>query len=796
MRRCAFTLIIVAATCVSLSAQHFAKSFELILPDSIEQIVPEIADIDNDGLLDVLLFARVAAGERYLMFVKGDTVNSPVISPNVLVVPAHSGFKLYDYDNDNQIDVLLSPENQNETFVYRNQGGFAFERISTGLPSFRTVTFSDLDSDGLPESILSGILDNGEFFTKTFKRSGSGWVVASDTLNALLSDIETGDFDHDGLTDVFLSGVTQNDSAFSALLTREAEGYASRIVSDFAGTDLIADVNHDGVMDIIGFGSDQNGNAAYRIIRSQGSAFETIESVRAVKVISTFWTDLNSDGKVDECTWGIDASGDTVNAIYYFDGETELIPHQNVRSQVFGDMEHDGDLDILHIEKSDNLILVWYTNSVPEKNLPPNGPKKGFAIPVYNRMLFYWEEPEDDHTPAQSLTYDLFIDGANWYSVGFDLMNHRRLLVAHGNNLTDRFRLLEGISSQNLSFAIQSVDNALHSGEKSVCIGARACVEFQEELVSACAQESILLEAPGAVMWFSFRDGYLGSAESLERKISEEDTVFFLMPSGTDCYVVKAFPTKIDDQITRFSDEIYACTGSTVSLSAPSAWTNVIWSSNAAGEIGEGSTIDFDVAGNDKVIAAFTSFPGCILEKEFSINVSAPALHVNPTSVRIVSGSKVNLSATGAERYQWSPSDHLSDAGISNPVASPLSSIQYTVTGYDSIGCEATAVVWIDVQSSGFVPSLFTPNADGNNDELKVYGLSAVDNFRIRIYNREGNEVYSTTSLSQALQRGWDGTTNGVRQPNGIYFWKVEGSFGSAELLLNGKKEGSFLLIR
>jgi len=56
--------------------------------------------------------------------------------------------------------------------------------------------------------------------------------------------------------------------------------------------------------------------------------------------------------------------------------------------------------------------------------------------------------------------------------------------------------------------------------------------------------------------------------------------------------------------------------------------------------------------------------------------------------------------------------------------------------------------------------------------------------------------VYSTRNASEAMHTGWDGTANGTRQPNGVYFWKVEGSDGTRELLLNGKREGSFLLIR
>ena len=57
--------------------------------------------------------------------------------------------------------------------------------------------------------------------------------------------------------------------------------------------------------------------------------------------------------------------------------------------------------------------------------------------------------------------------------------------------------------------------------------------------------------------------------------------------------------------------------------------------------------------------------------------------------------------------------------------------------------------------------------------------------------------MYKTSNVGEALTQGWDGFTNGVQQPNGVYFWKVEGALSSGrKLLLNGKEEGSLVLLR
>ncbi len=98
---------------------------------------------------------------------------------------------------------------------------------------------------------------------------------------------------------------------------------------------------------------------------------------------------------------------------------------------------------------------------------------------------------------------------------------------------------------------------------------------------------------------------------------------------------------------------------------------------------------------------------------------------------------------------------------------------------------------------AGFIPTLFTPNGDGKNDDLRIFGLTTASGFRFTIYNREGNVVYDTKDVSTAVYQGWNGASNGQMQPSGTYFWKVEGKGNLGEAItLNGKKSGAFLLVR
>lgn len=65
------------------------------------------------------------------------------------------------------------------------------------------------------------------------------------------------------------------------------------------------------------------------------------------------------------------------------------------------------------------------------------------------------------------------------------------------------------------------------------------------------------------------------------------------------------------------------------------------------------------------------------------------------------------------------------------------------------------------------MPNVFTPTGDGVNDFLHPINADAIDEYRIRVYNRWGIEMYDGTHEDE----GWDGTYNGIECPEGMYYW-------------------------
>ncbi|MBL4656710.1 MAG: hypothetical protein JKX73_01830, partial [Flavobacteriales bacterium] len=90
----------------------------------------------------------------------------------------------------------------------------------------------------------------------------------------------------------------------------------------------------------------------------------------------------------------------------------------------------------------------------------------------------------------------------------------------------------------------------------------------------------------------------------------------------------------------------------------------------------------------------------------------------------IALGAMVSLTAAGGLFYNWTPSAGLSCTSCQNTVASPLATTEYVVFGTSDAGCSSsdTLMVFVDDKVSLFVPDIFSPNGDGENDYVFVQG--------------------------------------------------------------------------
>jgi gliding motility-associated-like protein len=183
----------------------------------------------------------------------------------------------------------------------------------------------------------------------------------------------------------------------------------------------------------------------------------------------------------------------------------------------------------------------------------------------------------------------------------------------------------------------------------------------------------------------------------------------------------------------------------------------------------------------------------------YALAKPAPTV-VAERDTQILLGDDAPLNAIvnqNVNTYTWFPSTDLSCADCPNPVASPDKTTRYTVTVNQGSGCSATDSVLVAVIANLnlYLPNAFSPNNDGNNDILKLYGdTDRIFTLNLKIFNRWGEKVFEATDAASAVQ-GWDGTYMGKLLDPGVFAYQLEVTYkrGIKDPI---KQKGSITLIR
>lgn len=186
--------------------------------------------------------------------------------------------------------------------------------------------------------------------------------------------------------------------------------------------------------------------------------------------------------------------------------------------------------------------------------------------------------------------------------------------------------------------------------------------------------------------------------------------------------------------------------------------------------------------------------PACGYDTTFPVFVTVnqlPVLNASKSNDINCNLPFAHLNAMGAMSYLWSPSIYLDNPSIRNPIANPISTTKYYVTGFDNNGCsnKDSIDLIVDFSTPGFeVPNSFTPNGDGVNDYFGIKYYRDVQDLNFIIYNRYGERVFQTTNAAET----WNGKYKGQPADSGSYVYYL-----SARTLCGKvEKRGVIILIR
>ncbi|TSA51488.1 MAG: PKD domain-containing protein [Sphingobacteriales bacterium] len=173
--------------------------------------------------------------------------------------------------------------------------------------------------------------------------------------------------------------------------------------------------------------------------------------------------------------------------------------------------------------------------------------------------------------------------------------------------------------------------------------------------------------------------------------------------------------TVVNNPVATAGPDAIICLNSTTTLNATGGiifnWSPSIGLSN--------STIFNPVASpiiNTTYSLIVTDLSGCTATDNVIVNVnSLPTVSAVPDTT-VCPGQNIQLHASGATSYTWTPLNNLNNGGIANPICNAQAPTNYSVTGIDANGCSYTATISINLFPSAL--------ANAGNDTAICLGNS------------------------------------------------------------------------
>ena len=285
-----------------------------------------------------------------------------------------------DYDNDGDLDILLSGDSNGGTVakVYRKEsGGFVDSGVTLTGVYLSSVAWGDYDNDGDLDILLTGFDLDGNSVAKVYRNDGGGFGDSGVALTGVgASSVAWGDYDNDGDLDILLTGYDgggpvakvyrNNGPAAGSGWSFVDSGVA--LTGVYYGSVAWGDYDNDGDLDILLTGT-TNGNsngAVAKVYRNDGPAAgagwsfaDSGVALTGVQQSSVAWGDYDNDGDLDILLTGLGSGSVRVAKVYRnvgpaagagwnFSEQTGAgLTGVGASSVAWGDYDNDGDLDIL-----------------------------------------------------------------------------------------------------------------------------------------------------------------------------------------------------------------------------------------------------------------------------------------------------------------------------------------------------------------------------------------------------------------------------------------------------------------
>jgi gliding motility-associated-like protein len=191
--------------------------------------------------------------------------------------------------------------------------------------------------------------------------------------------------------------------------------------------------------------------------------------------------------------------------------------------------------------------------------------------------------------------------------------------------------------------------------------------------------------------------------------------------------------------------------------------------------------------GSFKLTYSFRTAEGCEKSADQTVIVDqVPTVRLG-SDVTIFRGESVQIKSVGSTGskylYEWTPATGLDSPNAYQPIASPVKETTYVVKVSSVFSkCFVNDKMTIFVRAILDIPSAFTPNndLDAKNETWKILDnnqqILDYPNMEVKVYNRWGNEIFSSIGAREYEREPFNGIQKGERLPAGTYFYVIKPS--------------------
>ncbi len=359
----------------------------------------DAADIDKDGDLDVIIAGNSDSGYSVELYINDGSANFTKSQQSsggtsAVFTGLFVGFTRFaDVDGDGDQDLLITgtttqySAGYQESMLYINNGSGIFtkdEQSSDGSTGsltglyYGSGEFADIDNDGDKDLVMAGYIESTTPGFKIYRNDGKGRFSGIKPVSN--SSQSYADVDKDGDLDLLITGIDSSSVPTANLYLNDGKGNfynnGAGLTGVNFGSSAFGDIDSDGDMDIVitGYKAASNfisciyiNDGSGKFTKSQQSSDGSSAVLTGVYYGSSIFGDVDNDGDPDLIISGKSSSGD-ITRLYINNGgsfseASTLLTGVYYSSAMFGDFDKDNDLDLVYTGYSSPYYAGIYTNS-------------------------------------------------------------------------------------------------------------------------------------------------------------------------------------------------------------------------------------------------------------------------------------------------------------------------------------------------------------------------------------------------------------------------------------------------